>query len=427
MPFGRSHARSKSRSPAPPSSAASHVSGPFTPQSSRPPAFLPPSHYAAAAGLPYPGQSHTPVDHTTILDNHASPISYPALEESESSLDSAEAPSHFGAVGRLIGRTPSKRSTFSLTRSNSKGDKEKDNREKRQSQLADIPLLEMNLLPSLRDTVDKMTHPPKFSGEHGENIEPGKPSSSRALLYRIPPTTPEPSIATNIPRFRTHASPAPKSALKSPARQSVLYNASTSVTSPHATTTSSSRTPRSTGVPYEAHSESDTAVRSARRPSAPRFSISSLLIVTEHQARRVSLRKHAISCTPIDVEGSLQLAKVQNERESEVQSEHPPERSSGLRLRYSTAPSTLYAFTRLQFAPATEGLTEESPPSQRQRIGTRATGRAGVLAWTAGCGERCDYLEFVRERSGSEESTSPLTVAEAGASTTSAGRYPSCS
>ena len=43
MPFGRSHSRSKSRS-APSTS-------PFSSPAPRPPTFLPPSHYAAAAGL----------------------------------------------------------------------------------------------------------------------------------------------------------------------------------------------------------------------------------------------------------------------------------------------------------------------------------------------------------------------------------------
>ncbi len=39
--------------------------------------------------------------------------------------------------------------------------KEKSRHERTKSQLADIPFLETQLLPSLRDTIDRMTHPPK--------------------------------------------------------------------------------------------------------------------------------------------------------------------------------------------------------------------------------------------------------------------------
>ena len=232
MHFGRSHARSKSRSPAP------LVHNPAL-QSSRPPNFLPPSHYAAAAGLPYTGDIRRTAGTSPAPDGFASasPIAYPTSEDS-SSLESAETSSHFGAVGRLIGRTPSKRSTVLLSRSNSKGDKiekEQDLHDNRKSQLGNIPLLEMHLLPSLRDTVDRMTQSPKPQVELGDpaDLRPG--SSSHSITSRAPHGTPDPASSTNIPRLRSQPSPAYKSALKSPIRRNVHPTAITSMPSPQTT------------------------------------------------------------------------------------------------------------------------------------------------------------------------------------------------
>ena len=247
MHFGRSHARSKSRSPAP------LAYNPTSTLASRPPNFLPPSHYAAAAGLPYTGDTRKANGTSPGPDGlcSASPVAYPTSEDS-SSLESAETSSHFGAVGRLIGRTPSKRSTVLLSRSNSKGDKndkEQDPHDNRKSQLGNIPLLEMHLLPSLRDTVDRMTQPLRQQVEYSElaDLRPG--SSLHSIASRAPHGTPDPASSTNIPRLRSQPSPAYKSALKSPIRRNALPAATTSIPSPH-TTSRRSEPDRSTPL-YE--------------------------------------------------------------------------------------------------------------------------------------------------------------------------------
>ncbi|KAI0660284.1 hypothetical protein C8Q70DRAFT_85619 [Cubamyces menziesii] len=247
MHFGRSHARSKSRSPAP------LAYNPTSTLASRPPNFLPPSHYAAAAGLTYAGDTRKANGTSPGPDGlcSASPVAYPTSEDS-SSLESAETSSHFGAVGRLIGRTPSKRSTVLLSRSNSKGDKndkEQDPHDNRKSQLGNIPLLEMHLLPSLRDTVDRMTQPPRQQVEYGElaDLRPG--SSLHSIASRAPHGTPDSTSSTNIPRLRSQPSPAYKSALKSPIRRNALPAATISAPSPH-TTSRRSEPDRSTPL-YE--------------------------------------------------------------------------------------------------------------------------------------------------------------------------------
>lgn len=251
MHFGRSHARSKSRSPAP--AADSPI---YTPQSTRPHAFLPPSHYAAAAGLPVSGDMRTSFEQYSPALDHSS-IAYPALDETPSP-DSADTASHFGAVGRLIGRNSGKRSIASLARSDSKGDKDRDLRDKRKSQFGGLPLLEAHLLPSLRDTVDRMTQSPKYPIDQSESAESYQaPPTLSSLSTRVPRSTPEPPSATNIPRLRTQASPTPKSALKSPSRRGVP-NTTPSISSPQPPPFSS-RTPRIS--PRDAQPELGTGVR----------------------------------------------------------------------------------------------------------------------------------------------------------------------
>ncbi|KAJ3011476.1 hypothetical protein NUW54_g2156 [Trametes sanguinea] len=201
MNFVRSHARSKSRSPAPRTPTT-----PATPQfNSRPPTFFPPSHYAAAAGIPYPGDSQqTPRDYTTSFEHcpSVSSLSYPALEEAP--MDSVEATSHLGAVGRLIGRSSSKRSTASLSKSSLKGEKDTEAVDKRKSRIADIPLLETHLLPSLRDTVDRMTQLPKHSDEPpvaGSSQPRPPPITNFSRAFDAPADLPSIRTALILDRF----------------------------------------------------------------------------------------------------------------------------------------------------------------------------------------------------------------------------------
>ncbi|KAG6826253.1 hypothetical protein H0H92_000561 [Tricholoma furcatifolium] len=123
MPLARSSTqRSHSRSPIPPTSTT------------RP--FLPPSHYAAAAGVPY-------VDKDDVKDQFARAYmpAYPYDAE------------------------PGSNSPFHLN-INPSVDKKPvlppmpNQRNRRESLLNDLPQLEANLLPSLRDTIDRMTKSP---------------------------------------------------------------------------------------------------------------------------------------------------------------------------------------------------------------------------------------------------------------------------
>ena len=295
MPFGRSHARSKSRSPAPDSSFF-----PATPNSkySRPPTFLPPSHYATAAGLTSAKSIPT--------DGPREPISSP--RSSTEGTDARDSP--FGTVGKLMGRSPygrtsGTRSTASPIASETVATR--DPRERRMSQLGDIPLLETQLLPSLRDTVDRMTQSPQPKSDHSDHTDAQSMSSSQSGSSRrrredvgaspsvmsIPPPTPssmrgtpDPSVTSAIPRLNPTRSPAPKSALKSPARRSIFPPA-----------ISSSRSPQPEDVvtsppDYGAHSGSESSVR---------IHIPDQYVVPSHQLANVSARD-ALSQRPLQAE-----------------------------------------------------------------------------------------------------------------------------
>lgn len=180
MHFGRSHSRSKSRSAA---ASPCPLSPATSSQSSRPPTFFPPSHYAAAAGIVY----SKPVNDYSFKD-----------EQMEKDRGFSE-------------------------------------RERRKSQLGDLPLLEAQLLPSLRDTVDRMTNPPRPKSradcsDYGDS-QPG--TSLRRYEEAAPPpvasSLPPPnsslsrttvsSFSTSIPRLGTTSSMGTRSALKSSLRR----------------------------------------------------------------------------------------------------------------------------------------------------------------------------------------------------------------
>ena len=179
----------------------------FMTQPSRTNACPPPSHYAVAAGVPYLKQ---------IGDAAQDGPSYPSQVPADGAplVESAESQSsHSSTMGKLMRRVSSKRFTIYLTRSESRTEKEKDGLDNRKSQLVDIPLLETQLLPSLRDTVDRMTHPPRPRPDLGQPMDTqATPSSQYATSPLLPPTT-------GIPRFSPAPSPRPKSVLKSPARR----------------------------------------------------------------------------------------------------------------------------------------------------------------------------------------------------------------
>ncbi|KAK7028337.1 DH domain-containing protein [Favolaschia claudopus] len=142
--------RNKSRSP--------------LPQSPRPQTFLPPSHYAEAGGLsPRPrdpndsqasnSDSGTYSDYYNPLDERRSSAFMPISSNSDSSFEFRETPK------------PVEHNRFSVAH----GSKTPRNSSKRESHMKNLPLVEAQLLPSLRDTIHRMTQPPS------------RPAASRAL------------------------------------------------------------------------------------------------------------------------------------------------------------------------------------------------------------------------------------------------------
>ena len=118
----------------------------------RSPIFQPPSYYATANGLPYV-HTRTPLPDASIKSSlnadqrpdsvhyeRFMPISYlPDPSPSDSSLELRSTEIHT-TTGSSTNKSP--------------------NRGKRQSQITGLPQIEAQLLPSLRDTIDKMTRPP---------------------------------------------------------------------------------------------------------------------------------------------------------------------------------------------------------------------------------------------------------------------------
>lgn len=129
------------------------------PSSSRTPTFHPPSYYAAAAGLEYPPTTTPHGEHTEARSSPYNtapgmPLSYPTGDVGEDE-----------SVGRR-GRTNSFSRPFSKAPPKQpRREKTAGSQEKRKSQMAEIPFLETQLLPSLRDTIDRMTHPPRVADD----------------------------------------------------------------------------------------------------------------------------------------------------------------------------------------------------------------------------------------------------------------------
>jgi hypothetical protein len=160
--------------------------------SSTPKGFHPPSYYAAAAGLTHPHaeddkSGETPVRHTdqflAEFDDSLVPAPMPTAPLPTSSSASSTEP---GLVSRM---------SF-LNRRLSKANGTTSKSSKRKSQLADLPLVEAQLFPSLRDTIDRMTNSPNSQAQapvifpytsSQQSTHDTLPSSSQHMLY---PSTP---------------------------------------------------------------------------------------------------------------------------------------------------------------------------------------------------------------------------------------------
>lgn len=141
--------------------------GPSAGISSRVPTFQPPSYYAAAAGLsPRPDMAQAAEraqdGSTTYQPFQGLPLSYPTADMDTDDVGEAQ---------------PSRQRKRSLSRSFSraipKGHKDQDPRTREDSrrQMAEIPFLETQLLPSLRDTIDKMTHPMRQAAPDDDSMQ----------------------------------------------------------------------------------------------------------------------------------------------------------------------------------------------------------------------------------------------------------------
>ena len=190
MPLTRQKHKNSSRSPGVGISSANYFQSSSTPKG-----FHPPSFYAAAAGLTHPHPddeklAETEIRHTTAVDRAFADPNDPFAP---SSMPTAQLPTSSSASST----EPSLVSRMSfLNRRLSKANGPSSKSSKRKSQLADLPLVEAQLVPSLRDTIDRMTNSPSSPAQHPimfphaplqQNPHDPLPSSSRHQPY---PSTP---------------------------------------------------------------------------------------------------------------------------------------------------------------------------------------------------------------------------------------------
>jgi hypothetical protein len=202
MPLTRPRNKSSSRSPG--ISSANYFQSGSTPKG-----FHPPSYYAAAAGLTHPHPDDDKPSETlnprtttaempvTDFDDSFVLAPMPTAQLSVSSSASSTEPSIVSRMSFLNRR---------LSKGNGLGSKSSS---KRKSQLADLPLVEAQLVPSLRDTIDKMTNSP-----NSQTQSPSNPLSqdTRAALplpsqYPPIPSTPPARQHRQTGPFKTAHSP----------------------------------------------------------------------------------------------------------------------------------------------------------------------------------------------------------------------------
>ena len=216
MPLTRQKHKNSSRSPGVGISSASYFQSSSTPKG-----FHPPSYYAAAAGLTHPHpdddkSADTEVRPTTTADrsfpdpdNSFIPAPTPTTQLPTSSSASSTEPSLVSRMSFLNKR---------LSKANGMTGKSS----KRKSQLADLPLVEAQLVPSLRDTVDRMTNSPSSPAQppiiyphtpsHHDLHDP-LPSSSQHQPY---PSTPPARLRPQIAPIKTTSTPPTTSAQRFP-------------------------------------------------------------------------------------------------------------------------------------------------------------------------------------------------------------------
>ena len=154
MPLTRQKHKNSSRPPGAGISSASYFQSTSTPKG-----FHPPSYYAAAAGMTHPNPDNdksveAEIRRTTTVDRSLAdpddpfvPAPMPPAQLPTSSSASSTEPSLVSRMSFLNKR---------LSKANGMNNKSS----KRKGQFADLPLVEAQLVPSLRDTIDRMTNSP---------------------------------------------------------------------------------------------------------------------------------------------------------------------------------------------------------------------------------------------------------------------------
>jgi hypothetical protein len=254
--------------------------------SSRVPKFQPPSYYAAAAGLPVSPRAESSSTTTSIASpsklNHSTksqerpedfqpthyppdgtPLSYPTTV--------ADAPDAFQE------QAPARKRSLSrpLSRAKPRGHGNREHGitigQKGGKQMAEIPFLETQLLPSLRDTIDRMTHPPTQHVEEHPNKQHEEDSGHMARLVvsqdKDTRSTRSPILSSGY--TTTSSGLHPRSIPNTPA----LATAPSSPHIPYTPNLSSERSPRTVGskIPGLSHANK-LALRVSPKSAVPQLS-----------------------------------------------------------------------------------------------------------------------------------------------------------
>jgi hypothetical protein len=167
--------------------------------SSTPKGFHPPAYYAAAAGLTHPHpDDDMPAQATT---HRATSLAQPRAEFDDSLVPAHMPTAQLPTSSSASSTEPSlvSRMSFLNRRLSKASGVSSKSLSKRKSQLADLPLVEAQLVPSLRDTIDRMTNSPNTPNSQAQspvifpyvtshqNSHGPSPSSSQHTPY---PSTP---------------------------------------------------------------------------------------------------------------------------------------------------------------------------------------------------------------------------------------------
>ena len=191
-------------------------------QTRSPQQFLPPSHYAAASGMQLPRNTHNVETNVTQFSNldtfeqpglksNMIPISYPSRPPSPLM-------EQFHMITPIPARTAghtdtaSERGRSELSTTQNQHMRKQSRQPRRRSSQLDLPELEKDLLPSLRDTVYRMTRnsatpsPNLGSDPAMSHTSQTRPTQSHPTLLLSPPSLSDRS--SSLPRsFRGQKSP----------------------------------------------------------------------------------------------------------------------------------------------------------------------------------------------------------------------------